>query len=103
MMLKYLEKDYAAFPESERDKPAYTAGKEGTLPRIRGEVSTDATGSPLMRANPKYWNTGLPRSAVQFMYCTIINNKAYTKKEKEYLLKNNSISYKSLPLFGDAR
>ncbi len=92
-MLKFIEKEYAAFPEADRGRPAYTAGTNATLPRILGKVSADVTGSPVMRVNPGYWNRKLPRSAIQFIYCRIINNRAYIKKEKEFFLQKNSISY----------
>jgi hypothetical protein len=93
MMLKMIEKQYAAFSEADRNKPAYTAGQVGSLPRIMGEISTDITGSPMVRVNHEYWNRNLPRSAIQFMFCTIINNKAYIIKLKEEYLKGNSTSY----------
>jgi hypothetical protein len=92
-MMKFIEKEWAAFSEADRDKPAYEAGKVATMPRILGKVSADATGLPLMRANPEYWDRKLPRSAIQFIFCSIINNKVYIKKVKEEYLKGNSTSY----------
>ena len=92
-MLNFMEKEWAAFSEADRSRPAYTAGTNGNLPRILGKLSADATGLPLVRINPEYWNRGLPRSAIQFIYCRIINNKAYIRKEKEFYLQKNSISY----------
>lgn len=92
-MLTFVEKEYAAFSEADRDKPAYTGGRNGSLPRLMGQVSADATGSPLVRINPDYWNKNLPRSSIQFMYCRINHNRAYHRKEKEELLKKNSTSY----------
>ncbi|HOD14891.1 MAG TPA: hypothetical protein PLA65_01500 [Spirochaetota bacterium] len=92
-MLNFMEKEWAAFSEADRSRPAYTVGTNENMPRILGKLSADATGLPLVRVNPAYWNKGLPRSAIQFIYCRIINNKAYIRKEKEFFLQKNSISY----------
>jgi hypothetical protein len=91
-MLKFIEKQYADFPKSDLDKPARYGSRSGNPPNIMS-VTADPTGSPVVRVNPEYWNRNLPRSAIQFMYCRIINNKKYIRQLKEEYLKKNSTSY----------
>lgn len=91
-MLKFIEQQYAAFPKSDLDKPAYYGSKAGNPPNIMS-ITADATGVPIMRVNPDYWNRKLPRSAIQFIYCRINGNRDYIRRQKEECLKVNSISY----------
>jgi len=43
--------------------------------------------------NPDYWNRSLPKSAIQFLYFRMVNNKRFLKSQREEALTNNSISY----------
>lgn len=90
-MMKMIKESYAAFSEAERDKPAHYGGKQAEQRNVLG-VTSDASGSPIMRVNPEYWNKRLPRSAIQFLYFRIADS-SYSRKLKEESLKGNSISY----------
>ena len=87
-MMKAIETEYAAIPESDRSKPAYYGGSAGTT-----GVSANRSYAPLYRINPEYWNRKLPRSAIQFMYLRIISNRKFLSDRTAESLKNFSTSY----------
>jgi hypothetical protein len=87
-LLEIIEKEYAAIPLTDLDKPAYYGGG-GFLSR----VSSDSQHSPVVRINPEYWDKSLPKSAIQFIYFRSVPNKDYYRRLKEEYLQNNSISY----------
>jgi hypothetical protein len=87
-MLKQIESEFATVPAGDMGKPAHNRG-EWPL----SQIGTDVKSSPILRVNPEYWNKKLPRSAIQFLYCRIVNNRHLLKTNTEESLKGNSISY----------
>lgn len=83
--LKMIEEEYAATPKSDMNKPAHNKGDVG---------ATAAETWPLIvRANPDYWNKSLPRSAIQILSFTKINNRKFLESRTREALEKNSISY----------
>jgi hypothetical protein len=83
--MKMIEAEYAATPKSDMDKPAHNKGGVG---------ATAADTWPLIvRANPDYWNKSLPRSAIQILSFTKINNRKFLESRSKEALGKNSISY----------
>jgi hypothetical protein len=92
-MLKMVEKEYAAIPIADRNKPAYFGGNMSRIcasPDFAGEKNLFPK---IMKVNPEYWNKSLPKSSIQFMYFTMIGNKTYLKNRTQEALKANSTSY----------
>ena len=88
MMVKFLDKEYAVFSESELDGFAYF-GDSNSIFRI----GKDNTQLPVMHINTAYWNKNLPRSAIQFLSFNYPGNKKYLRSEKERQLSENSGYY----------
>lgn len=84
LVLKEIEKAYAAIPESERNNPAYYGG----MP-----IPLDATGAQIMQVSPGYWNRSLPTSAIQFVCFKWVQGGDYYRRRKEEYLQHNSTSY----------
>jgi hypothetical protein len=84
-MLKVIETEYAAIPEADKEKPAHYGGV--FVP------NANVNSPPLLRANPDYWNRSLPKSAIQFLYLRMVNNKKFLRSQRDEALTNNSISY----------
>lgn len=82
-MLKYIETQYAAIPESDRTRAAHYAGAP----------SADPGFPPIVRMNPEYWNKSLPRSAIQFLYFRMISNRRFLENRRREALEKNSTSY----------
>lgn len=61
-MVPVLENELSSFSESEKDGFAYFGNPE-SLYRI-DKVKND---TPVMRANPEFWNRNLPRNTIQFI------------------------------------
>lgn len=95
-MVKYVESEYAAVSAEQMDKPAHTGGG-GNISRI----GTDPGSPPILRVNPQYWDKNLPRSAIQFIYFRMVNNKPFLKNKAAEYLKKNSTSY-HLALFEES-
>jgi hypothetical protein len=85
-MAKFISQEWAAIPEEDRNKPATLSGmvtRVGTKP-----------GAPfIMKVNPLYWDKSLPKSAIQFIYLRMINNRPFLKSNTAEYLQKNSISY----------
>jgi hypothetical protein len=77
-MLEMIEKEYAAVPESDLNKPAYIGGP---WPTAENNLGFDL--DPIMHVNPDYWDKSLPKSAIQFIYFRSVPNKDYYKRLKE--------------------
>lgn len=82
-----IENEYTAIPAKDRDKPAYYSSDSFS------HISTNSDHLQIVRANPEYWDKGLPKSAIQFIYFRSVPNKDYYRNLKEEYLQNNSISY----------
>lgn len=83
--LKMVEAEYAATPKSDMDKPAHDKGNVG--------ATADPEWPLIVRANPDYWNKTLPRSAIQLLSFTKINNRKFLESRTKEALEKNSISY----------
>lgn len=85
-MMKYLNEEWETIPKEDWNKPA-------TLSGMVSRVGTDPTFPPIMKVNPLYWDKSLPKSAIQFIYFRMINNRTYLKSNTAQYLQKNSISY----------
>jgi hypothetical protein len=83
--LKMIEAEYAATPKADMDKLAHNKGDIG--------ATADTNWPLIVRANPDYWNKSLPRSAIQLLSFTMINNRKFLQNRREESLGKNSISY----------
>jgi hypothetical protein len=83
--LKMIEAEYAKTPASDMNKPAHNKGDIG--------ATTDASFPLIVRANPDYWNKSLPKSAIQILTFTMVNNKRFLQQRREEALANKSTSY----------
>lgn len=83
--LKMIEAEFAATPKSDMDKPAHNKGGIG--------ATADPNFPLLVRANPDYWNKALPRSAIQILSFTKINNRKFLESRTKEALEKNSTSY----------
>lgn len=90
MTLKMLEDEYALFSETEKNKHAFLGGR-GSAPILN--VDTDVNDVQVMKFNPKYWDTKLPKSAIRLLSFSALQDKERLNKEAEEKLKINSGSY----------
>lgn len=85
-MMKYLNEEWAAIPEADRNKPATLSGMIsmiGTLP-----------GYPLIvKVNPDYWDKSKPKSNIQIITFRMITNKIFLEQRTKEWLEKNSTSY----------
>lgn len=79
-MKEYIDKEYAAIPVADRNKPAYMGGMIARVSSSHGYGGQDSLFPAIMKINPEYWNKKLPKSAVQFMFFRSIQNKQYLKR-----------------------
>jgi hypothetical protein len=88
-LLDLAQKEYAATSREELNKPAYNGGGQP----ISG-ISSNNQFPPIVRVNPEYWDKSLPKSAIQFIYFRMVNNKPYLEsRTAEALKEDNSASY----------
>jgi hypothetical protein len=90
---QFLDQEYAAIPASDRNKRAYFGGGLARVSSTPGLQGQDSLFPFIMKVNPEYWNRNLPKSAVQFMYFTSVQDKKYLARRKDEYLKDNSTSY----------
>jgi len=90
---EYVEKEYAAIPEADRNKRAYFGGGVSRISASHGAEGQDSIFPYIVRVNPEYWNRELPRSAIQIINLHAIQNKEYLRKLKEEYLEKNSTSH----------
>jgi hypothetical protein len=83
--LKMIEAEYAKTPAEDRNAPAHNKGDIG--------ATADAGFPLIVRVNPDYWNKSLPKSAIQLLSFTMVNNSKYLQKRREEALAGNSTSY----------
>jgi len=93
MAIEWIDKEYAAIPEEDRDKRAYYGGVIARVSSKPGIADQDSIFPYIVKMNPEYWNKDLPRSAIQLIDFHAIQNKEYLRKLKEEYLKKNSTSY----------
>jgi len=93
MAIEWIDKEYAAIPEEERDKRAYYGGVIAKVSSKPGFADQDSIFPYIVKMNPEYWNKDLPRSAIQLINFHAVQNKEYLRELKEEYLKKNSTSY----------
>ena len=71
-----IEADYNMFSEKERDMHAYRSTIQG-IARGSFGYCTDSTQSQVVRLNPEYWNKKLPRSAIQIISFSLLDDKNF--------------------------
>jgi hypothetical protein len=85
-LMKYIDQEWEAIPEADRDKPA-------TLSGMISRVGTNPAFPPIMKVNLAYWDKNLPRSDIQFIYFRMIGNRQLLRSNTALYLEKNSISY----------
>jgi hypothetical protein len=93
MAIEWIDKEYAAIPEEDRDKRAYYGGVIARVSSTPGTPDQDSIFPYIVKMNPEYWNKDLPRSAIQLIDFHAVQNKEYLRKIKEEYLQKNSNSY----------
>jgi len=78
---QFLDQEWAAIPASDRNKPAYFGGGLSRVSSSHGYQGQDSLFPRIMKVNPEYFNRKLPKSAIQFMWFSSLQNKQYMKKE----------------------
>lgn len=91
---QFLDAEWAAIPEEDRNKPAYFGGGLSRVSASPGYGGQDSIFPQIMKVNPAYPDRTLPRSAIQFMWFRSVQNKQYMKKQldecREYLKKGRT-------------
>jgi hypothetical protein len=86
LALKFLNEEWSAIPDEDRNKPA-------TLSGMLSRVGTEQGFPLIMKINPSYWDKNRPKSDIQFIYFRMIGNKKFLEQRSKEYLKANSISY----------
>ena len=88
-----LDAEWAAFSKEDLKKPAYFGGGLSRVSASPGYDGQDSIFPQIMKVNPAYPDRTLPRSAIQFMWFTSVQNKQYMKKQldecREYWKKES--------------
>jgi hypothetical protein len=90
MAIEWIDKEYAAIPEEDRDKRAYYGGVIAKVRSTPGMNDQDSIFPYIVKMNPEYWNKDLPRSAIQLINFHAVQNKEYLRKVKEDFIKKNN-------------
>ena len=90
MAIEWIDKEYAAIPEEDRDKRAYYGGVIAKVRSTPGINDQDSIFPYIVKMNPEYWNKDLPRSAIQLINFHAEQNKEYLRKKKEDFIKKNN-------------
>ncbi len=80
---QFLDAEWAAIPEEDRQKPAYFGGGLSRVSASPGYDGQDSIFPQIMKVNPAYPDRTLPRSAIQFMWFSSSQNKQYMKQKLE--------------------
>ena len=83
---KMLDEEWAAFPQSDWNKPATRSGLLSGVGTLEGFPR-------IVKANPAYWDKSKPRYDIQFITFRMITNKKFLSQRTQEYLKANSISY----------
>jgi hypothetical protein len=76
---QFLDDEWAAIPEEDRQKPAYFGGGLSRVSASPGYGDQDSIFPRIMKVNPAYPDRTLPRSAIQFMWFNSVQDKKYMK------------------------
>jgi hypothetical protein len=77
MLKEFLDKDLAAIPPEDMNKPAYFGGGISRVTNKPGFEGQDSLFPRIMKVNTQYWNRNLPRSAIQLIYFEAVQKKEY--------------------------
>lgn len=90
---QFLDAEWAAIPEEDRKKPAFFGGGLSRVSASPGYGGQDSIFPQIMKVNPDYPDRTLPRSAIQFIWFTSVQNKQYMNKRldecREYWKKGS--------------
>lgn len=90
---QFLDAEWAAFSEEDRKKPAFYGGGLSRVSASPGYDGQDSIFPQIMKVNPAYPDRTLPRSAIQFIWFSSVQNKQYMKKRldecREYMKKGS--------------
>jgi len=90
---QFLDAEWEAIPEEDRQKPAYFGGGLSRVSSTPGYGGQDSIFPRIMKVNPEYFNRNLPKSAIQFMWFRAVQHKLNMKKEldqcREYMKKGS--------------
>ncbi|MGB8489658.1 MAG: hypothetical protein WCE64_01230 [Bacteroidales bacterium] len=78
---QFLDQEWAAIPASDRQKPAYLGGNLSRVSPSPGYGGQDSIFPQIMKVNPAYLNRNLPKSAIQFIWFSSVQNKQYMKQK----------------------
>ena len=78
---QFLDQEWAAIPASDRNKPAFFGGGLSRVASSHGYEGQDSIFPRIMKVNPEYLDRGLPKSAIQFMWFSSVQNKQYMKQK----------------------
>lgn len=93
MLNDLVEKEWNEIPEDFRDKPAYFGGGVSRVTYRPGSDNQDSIFPRIVKVNPDYWNRELPRSAIQIINFTAVQNKEYLRRSREEAREKNSIAH----------
>jgi hypothetical protein len=84
---QFFDKEYGDISASDLNKPAYFGGGIARVSVSSGIEGQDSLFPGIMRVNPAYWNTRMPKAAIQFITLRASQNKAYMEREYKDCLK----------------
>ncbi|MDZ7635089.1 MAG: hypothetical protein U5L72_11965 [Bacteroidales bacterium] len=99
---QFLDQEWEAIAVEDRQKPAYYGGMLSRVSATPGYGDQDSIFPRIMKVNPEYPDRTIPRSAIQFIWFSSVQNKQYMNKRldecREYW-KKGSGSGCDLPRF----
>ena len=78
-----LDQEWEAIAVEDRQKPAYYGGMLSRVSVTPGYGGQDSIFPRIMKVNPDYPDRTLPRSAIQFIWFTSVQDKQYMNKRLE--------------------
>lgn len=89
---QFLDKEWAEIPVADRNKQAYFGGNLSRVSSTSGYGGQENLFPPIVKVNPKYWDTNRPKSDIQFIVFKL-RDKKVTKQTADEYLKHQSTSY----------
>lgn len=93
MLNELINKEWNEIPEEFHDKPAYFGGVIARVTYRSGSDNQDSIFPRIVKVNPEYWNRELPRSAIQIINFTAVQNKESLRRLTEEARRKNSIAH----------
>ncbi len=85
---QFLDQEWDAIPVSDRQKPAYLGGGLSRVSASHGYGGQDSIFPRIMKVNPEYLNRNLPRSTIQFLWFSSVQNKKYMRQTMDECLEH---------------